>query len=69
MYAVYLLLSLKFGIFYIGQTNNLLNRFTDHNADRSDFTKKKSIDSSKKTTERSNVLLPFFALFLQEQRK
>ena len=41
MYYVYLLISLKSGIFYIGQTENLLQRFLDHNANRSEFTKHK----------------------------
>ena len=41
MYYVYLLISLKSGIFYIGQTENLLQRFLEHNKNRSEFTKHK----------------------------
>ncbi len=41
VYYVYLLFSLKYGKFYIGQTNNLLERFEYHNTGRSEYTKNK----------------------------
>ncbi len=41
LYYVYLLLSLKCGKLYIGQTGNLLERFEYHNTGRSEYTKNK----------------------------
>ncbi len=41
MFYVYLLLSVKYGKLYIGQTRNLLQRFEYHNNNRSGFTKNK----------------------------
>ena len=41
MYYVYLIYSLKYGIFYIGQTDDLTQRFVYHNSGRSKFTKDK----------------------------
>ena len=41
MYRVYLLISLKSGIFYIGQTKDLLVRLDYHNKGRSTYTRNK----------------------------
>ena len=41
LFYVYLLLSVKYGKLYIGQTRDLLQRFEYHNNNRSGFTKNK----------------------------
>ena len=41
LFYVYLILSLKYGKLYIGQTHDLLMRFEYHNNGRSDYTKNK----------------------------
>ncbi|OIP58167.1 MAG: hypothetical protein CO136_02485 [Candidatus Levybacteria bacterium CG_4_9_14_3_um_filter_36_7] len=41
MYFLYILRSIKNGMFYIGSTNNLERRIAEHNSNRSRYTKNK----------------------------